>query len=82
MHLAEPNEKELVGALEAAISRVRGGHVAATDFHRRLSDLYSWWSVAKRVEAIYGEAKVQCQEERAHDRLRRLNRCPLSLIVI
>lgn len=51
--LSYPEEEHLYTAVEEAISKLRSGTVATEKFHQRVSQMYSWESVAERTEVVY-----------------------------
>lgn len=54
--LTSPDEIHLFMAIESAIDKLRSGKIVTDKFHDRVSEMYSWHSVAERTERAYLEA--------------------------
>lgn len=72
--LTSPDELHLSMAIDEAIEKLQGGKVDTQAFHKRISDMYSWHSVAERTERAYIEALDQGPPEFVQ-RLERLYTC-------
>lgn len=51
--LADPTPDSLSKTLDLALIRVR--HIDRRLQHKRVAEMYSWWNVAERTEAVYDE---------------------------
>lgn len=79
MILAEPDPDSLVTAVERALSRVH--EVDRAEQHQRVSQMYSWWTVSRRTEAVYDEV-ASIDDELLLQRFNRHMKCgPIAGIV-
>eukprot|EP00210_Caulerpa_lentillifera_P007040 g6734.t1 len=79
MILAEPDPDSLVTAVEEALSRVHT--VDRQKQHQRVSEMYSWWTVAKRTEAVYNEVE-KLEDEFLVERFIRHMKCgPIAGVI-
>jgi phosphatidylinositol N-acetylglucosaminyltransferase subunit A len=70
MELAEPHEDDLVRAVDAAIGFIRKGGHDPQKYHESVKEMYSWSSVAERLEKTYDKARMQ----EVPDRITRLRK--------
>ncbi len=55
MVLAKPDEQEMLWALEKAIDLIQKNQVDTSKFHERVTQMYSWQSVAEGTDRVYQE---------------------------
>jgi len=79
MILAEPDPDSLVNAVERALARVH--EIDREEQHQRVSQMYSWWTVCRRTEAVYDEVAA-IDDELLLQRFNRHMKCgPIAGIV-
>eukprot|EP00193_Tetraselmis_chui_P015616 CAMPEP_0177781224 /NCGR_PEP_ID=MMETSP0491_2-20121128/17717_1 /TAXON_ID=63592 /ORGANISM="Tetraselmis chuii, Strain PLY429" /LENGTH=435 /DNA_ID=CAMNT_0019301237 /DNA_START=51 /DNA_END=1359 /DNA_ORIENTATION=- len=71
--LCEPSPAALVQAVAVAVQRVPG--VDPVEQHRQVRGMYTWASVAERVEAVYDGIAAMRWDHSLLGRLRRMHRC-------
>ena len=56
VRLAEPEEDDIVRAMDDAIAHVRAGRHDPLAYHAAIKQMYSWTDAAKRIESVYAAA--------------------------